>query len=283
MNLTILTPAYNRAKELMDLFESLKAQSNQDFIWLIIDDGSQDNTENVINEIKNENNGFVINYFKKNNGGKHTALNYGFTKIDTKYCLIVDSDDILKPMAVDFFIRKWAEVKNDEIAAISCLCENKQGDIIGDKFFEHGMCVSHLNLVYEYGVHGDKMQCYRTDVLQEYNFPVFIGETFLTEAVVWNRIGLRYKKICFNESLLIAEYHENGLTKNVSLLHKKNLLGSALYHYEISMYDTLPSLIKFKHRAISVKYMLQLFFKQIKINMPALLIGTIIFVRNSLK
>lgn len=283
MSLTILTPTYNRSKELIDLFESLKAQTNHDFIWLIIDDGSHDDTEAVINKIKNENNSFVITYFKKSNGGKHTALNYGFTKLNTKYCMIVDSDDILKPKAVDFFISKWAEVKDDEIAAVSCLCENEKGDIIGDKFSENGMCVSHLQLVFEYNVHGDKMQCYRTDVLQEYNFPVFIGEKFLTEAVVWNRIGLRYKKICFNESFLTAEYHESGLTKNINILHKKNLLGSALYHYEISMYGTLPLLTRFKHRSISIKYMLQLFFGQIKINIPAFLMGVVIFVRNSLK
>ena len=261
MEITILTPTYNRSDKLIDLFYSLKLQSNYRFKWLIIDDGSVDDTEDTISKLRESCDLFDICYFKKDNGGKHTAINYGLTKVNTEYCLIVDSDDILKTNAIDFFLNKWKSL-DESIVAISCLTESQCGGIVGDTFPIDGIEISHIEQTYEMNVHGDKIECYRTRILQENQFPVFYNERFLTEAVVWNRIGTKYKKKCFNTSLMIHEYYEDGLTSNLERLHKNSPIGSFLYHFEISNLEGVSKNILYKHRCIAMKYLWYVFFQK---------------------
>jgi glycosyltransferase involved in cell wall biosynthesis len=283
MKLTVLTPTYNRSEKIKELFLSLKLQSRFDFTWLVVDDGSIDDTHTIINDLIKGDIGFPVKYIKKHNGGKHSAINYGLTKVTTKYCLIIDSDDLLKPNAIDFFISKWSEMNDESVVAITCLTETKLGTVIGDGFPENGALMSHLEQTYINNIHGDKIECYRTDILQQYMFPMFYGEKFLTEAVVWNRIGSKYKKQCYNESLLIHEYYEDGLTSNLDKLHNGSLLGSALYHYELSNISVLPFKARVKNRSISVKYILMVFASQFKMNAIALFFGSLLAIRNWLK
>lgn len=282
MDITVVTPTFNREKKLRDLYDSLKSQSMQDFVWLVVDDGSTDQTESFINSLFFDNYKFKINYVKKVNGGKHTALNYALSNIETKYCVIVDSDDILKSHALEFYFKKWSIADND-IVAISCLTETLQSQVIGDKFHKDGDAITHIEEVYKMNVRGDKLDCYKTDILRQYMFPVFEGERFLTEGVVWNRIGLKYKKQCFNESVMIHEYYKDGLTNNIDTLHNKSPLGSFIYHYEISNINDIPFKIRFKNRCIAFKYIFNIVFKQLLVNVFALPLGLVIYIRNTLK
>lgn len=119
INITVLTTTYNRVELLQKLYDSLGKQSDQDFQWLIIDDGSTDNTFEVIKKISTKQNAFRINYFRKENGGKHTALNYAHSYITGDVITIVDSDDILVPDAVAAIRHYWDSVyKNKEYATV---------------------------------------------------------------------------------------------------------------------------------------------------------------------
>ena len=117
--ITIITPSYNRAYIIGKAYESLIAQTSKDFEWLIIDDGSKDNTKEVVEEFIKENK-IKIRYYYKENGGKHTALNLGIKKAKGDYILILDSDDRLTPNAVARVLEVWKKYKSEnEIACLS--------------------------------------------------------------------------------------------------------------------------------------------------------------------
>ena len=105
-SVTVLTPTYNRGHLLGKLYDSLCRQTDKSFQWLIIDDGSVDNTEDVVKNFCAMN-VLSIEYHKKNNGGKHTALNYSHSYIKGGYVVIVDSDDYLLPCAIEEIRRAW--------------------------------------------------------------------------------------------------------------------------------------------------------------------------------
>lgn len=282
MKITILTPTYNRQDKLKETYHSLVKQSNYNFTWLVIDDGSRDGTSDFIADIIKDCDLFEIKYLKKENGGKHTAINYGLTKTNTDYCLILDSDDILKPNAIDFFLMKW-QTLDEHVAAISCLTENKQGSLIGDEFPEDGAELSHIEQTYTMNIQGDKVECYRTSILQLYQFPTFYGEHFLTEGIVWNRIGVKYKKKCFNCSLRVSEYHSDGLSYNLEKNHRSSLLGSFLYHYEVSILNDISKVQKYKHRCVALKFFLILLKRQFFFNLFALPPGLCLMVKSFFK
>ena len=116
--LTIFTPAYNRAHTLPRTYESLCRQSCKDFIWLIVDDGSADNTVELVHDWQSRDNGFTIQYIYKENGGMHTAHNVAYANIHTELNTCIDSDDMLADGAVEKILRKWAEVKDKGYAGI---------------------------------------------------------------------------------------------------------------------------------------------------------------------
>ena len=119
--LTIITPTYNRENTLKNAYHSLLDQTNKDFEWLIIDDGSKDNTKKLVKEFIKENK-ITITYHYKENGGKHTALNEGIKKAKGDYILILDSDDTLTKDAVHLVLTSWKKYANNQkIAALSFL------------------------------------------------------------------------------------------------------------------------------------------------------------------
>ncbi|MBR5156070.1 MAG: glycosyltransferase family 2 protein [Clostridia bacterium] len=208
---TIFTPTYNRAEYLGKLFESLKKQTNRGFKWLIIDDGSADNTEDVVKEFLNGCD-FEIKYMKKENGGKHTALNIAFQEIDTKYTFIVDSDDFLTEDAVQTIYEKDKIVTENNLAGISFLCGYDEKTVIGMPFPE-GDIFNGIDIQFRYKIKGDKAEVWRTDILKNYSFPVFEGEKFQGENYVWWKIALEYDFLYVNKIIYIAEYLPGGLSK----------------------------------------------------------------------
>lgn len=133
--LTIFTPAYNRAHTLPRTYESLLVQDCKDFVWLIIDDGSSDNTADLVKEWRTRDNGFEIRYVYKENGGMHTAHNTAYENIDTELNVCIDSDDKLSLGAVKNILSKWKQVKDRGYAGIIGLdADMNTGEIIGRGF-----------------------------------------------------------------------------------------------------------------------------------------------------
>lgn len=226
--ITILTPTYNRAYILRNAYESLRRQTNTDFEWIIVDDGSKDHTQELVCGWMAETNAFTITYVKQENGGKHRAVNKGVSIATTDYVLILDSDDYLTDDAVEVihgWIREIAGLEG--FAGVSGLrgWTNQTGAIGGTMTREY---VDATNLERKkYGLLGDKAEVYKTEMLRKYPFPEFEGEKFLRENAVWDRIAQDgYRLRWFNRVIYMCDYLEDGLTQNAGLeVYAKNFQG----------------------------------------------------------
>lgn len=241
MNITVCTPTFNRANLLEKLYVSLKKQNFKSFEWLIVDDGSSDNTEEVVNNFIRED---LINirYIKKKNGGKHTALNVGIDKAQGELFWIVDSDDYIVEDALKYIWNKWNEIENkNEFAGLSGLRGYTDGSIIGTKGDNEYIDTDALSYRYKYRILGDKAEVYRTDILRKFKFPEFKGERYVTEAVVWNRIANENLKLrFFNKVTYICEYLEGGLTNTSDKNIMESWKGTTLYYKELLSYKQVP-------------------------------------------
>ncbi len=213
--LIIITPTFNRMHTLRKCFESLKEQTNKNFKWLVIDDGSKDDTELLMKEIIRQSNLFDVIYKKKENGGKHTALNYAYDFIDDEFILILDSDDFLTPDAVEFIYGKIEKYENDEnICCISCLRKYTSGNIIGKEYLFDEYISDHIKCRVNQNIYGDKAEIFRGKILKNNKFPYFKGENFIGEDVIWTKLGYDYKTVYINYPIYVCEYLEGGLTKS---------------------------------------------------------------------
>lgn len=216
--LTIFTPTYNRAYTLTRLFESLKKQSNKEFEWIIIDDDSKDNTNELINRFLSEKCGFEIVYKKQQHGGKHRAFNKAVKIAKGDWFFCVDSDDYLNDEAIEK-IYLWIEKNKDN---------RKVGTISGSRFdTEHKKALSVSEFLLDnpgfkclnykrhlYGLDSDRAEIYRTELLRLHPFPEFENEYFITENVCWDRIALDgYYTVFYPDVIYFNEYLCDGLTK----------------------------------------------------------------------
>lgn len=239
MNITIFTPTYNRGYIIGKLYESLLRQTNKDFEWLVIDDGSSDNTEDLFSAWRNNTDAFPIRYFKVPNGGKHRAVNRGTELARGKLFFIVDSDDDLPENAVASII-EWEQ----SIADLSGFCgvagsKGKQGSGIWGTTFE-GDYIDATSLERkQWNITGDKAEVFYTRILRNYKFDEIEGETFITEATVWNRMAYDgYKIRWFNQTIYHCEYLEDGLTANQRNIFARNPEGTARYiKQQMEYYD----------------------------------------------
>ena len=233
--ITVLTPTYNRSYSLPRLYQSLVKQSKHDFEWLVIDDGSLDDTENLIKGYQLDS-PFNIRYFKKNNGGKHSALNLGFKKSNNEWIFIVDSDDWLEKNCIEYIKSKITD-SGFNYDSISFLRSYETGEIIGDKY------TTRLDGFIERGdqcIKGDKADIFRKSKLLGFSFPEFDGERFMAESPLYLWYGKRWSTFFSNYSGYICEYQPDGLS---SLSLKNRYLckesTSFVYHYQWTHYSTL--------------------------------------------
>ena len=232
MKFTIFTPTYNREGLLISLYESLKKQTFKDFEWLIVDDGSVDNTNETVQQFIKENI-LNISYYYKENGGKQRAYNYALDNAKGELFICLDSDDEYVSNALETILEYWKKVeKNAKIVGMGYLSTYPDGSIIGSEFPNDEMVETQFNIYNKYKVTGDKGLMFRTEVIKNYKFPVFDGEKFTTEALVYNRIAEKYEMLYINEKIEIKQYHEDGLTAKYNDLLLRNPKGNALYHNE---------------------------------------------------
>lgn len=232
MKFTIFTPTYNREGLLITLYESLKKQTYKDFEWLIVDDGSVDNTNETVQQFIKENI-LNISYYYKENGGKQRAYNYALDNAKGELFICLDSDDEYVSNALETILEYWKKVeKNAKIVGMGYLSTYPDGSIIGSEFPSDEMIETQFDIYNKYNVTGDKGLMFRTEVIKNYKFPVFDEEKFTTEALVYNRIAEKYKMLYINEKIEIKQYHEDGLTAKYNDLMLRNPKGNALYHNE---------------------------------------------------
>ena len=222
--LTVLTPTYNRGSFLHILYESLCKQTCKVFQWLIIDDGSTDETKQVVDSFTNQ--GFEIDYYRKQNGGKHTALNYAHPYIKGELVCIVDSDDWLLPEAVDRILESKKQYFTVErVKLLTFLRGKSPKESVCRTFPEMPEISNHIDFRVNGKRSGDCCEVISTDVLKEFPFPEHPGEKFLGEGYLWNNAGFKYDTVYIPEIIYICEYLEGGLTKSGRKLRIKCPLG----------------------------------------------------------
>ena len=228
--LTIFTPTYNRAHTLPRTYQSLLNQDCKDFIWLIIDDGSSDGTEELVKDWQRHNNGFEIRYIYKENGGMHTAHNLAYANIDTELNTCIDSDDCLAPNAVSKILKKWSQVKVDGYAGIIGLDADLNTKKIIGKGFPETLTETTLSGYYARGGSGDKKLVYRTEIINQYPpYPVFDGEKYVALAYKYLLIDQDYKLAVLSEVLCEVEYQPDGSSLNMIRQYYKNPRGFAFW------------------------------------------------------
>ncbi len=211
-NITIVTPSYNRADRLGALYRSLCRQTNGCFEWLIVDDGSEDDTKQVVEGMLSEGK-LSIAYIYKPNSGKHTALNLAIQKVTTELFFIVDSDDILTPDAVETILRDWEKVKGHHLCGIGYLRGYEREKVIGDLYTKDGLEDTFINERYNRGINGDKAEVWVTKYLREAGgFPEYLGERFVSESVLWIKMARKRKMLFRNKIIYITEYLQGGLS-----------------------------------------------------------------------
>ena len=213
--LTVFTPAYNRAHTLPRTYESMRTQKNKDFVWLIVDDGSADNTAELVRQWQAADNGFEIQYIYKENGGMHTAHNTAYAMIGTELNTCVDSDDALAPDAVQIIFDAWQKVRDLGYAGLLALDAEFDGTIIGAGFPE-GLTETTLGDYYRRGGRGDKKLILRTDVVRQYPpYPVFEGERLVPLGSLYTMIDRDYRLSVLDRVVCLVEYQPDGSSRTV--------------------------------------------------------------------
>lgn len=248
--LTVFTPSYNRGHLLGRLYASLQHQSATCFEWIIIDDGSTDNTENIVQQWQKEHIQFPIRYIKKANGGKARAINDGIKLAQGKYFFIVDSDDYLTNDALESLIKWFSELpEQTNFIGVSGLRKiNNHNSSIPNKSFNY-IDTSNINRA-KYGLEADMAEAFFTEKLRQYSFPVWPNEKFIPESVVWDQMALDgYILRWYNKVIYYCEYLEGGLTQSSWKLLKNNPMGYA------QMF--LKKLAYIDNSKLRINYMLQ--------------------------
>lgn len=235
--LTVFTPAYNRAHTLHRTYESLLRQDCKDFVWLVIDDGSTDNTAELVSQWQKKDNGFEIIYIYKENGGMHTAHNTAYENIDTELNVCIDSDDMLADGAISSIVKLWKNSDHKKYAGIIGLdADMSNGNIIGTSFPEY-MNETTLQGFYDNGGSGDKKLVYRTDIMKTLPpYPVFPGEKYVSLGWKYQLCDQEYKLKTTNTVLCNVEYQPDGSSMNMLRQYLKNPKGFAFVRKENMKY-----------------------------------------------
>lgn len=249
--LTIFTPTYNRRDLIERLYQSLLAQTQKTFEWVVIDDGSTDNTESFFTKLQSTEQPFSVRYVKQQNGGKHRAINKGVTIAKGELFFIVDSDDTLLPQAVEKIYQWKATLDNShKWAGFSGLKGFSTNKVVG----QHNQSLNYVdaknNERKKFHLEGDKAEVYFTEILRKYPFPEIPGEKFISEEIVWNAIArdgfyLRW----FNEIIYICDYLDDGLTKDNSK-ERNNPEGCLLWAK--GQLETFPDNLRKRFLAIGI-------------------------------
>lgn len=243
--ITIFTPTYNRRETLEKCYYSLKNQTVKDFVWLIIDDGSTDNTELMVNSWIKENI-IKIRYVYQENQGMHGAHNTAYKLIDTELNTCLDSDDHMPSDAVEKIIKCWRDSGSDKVAGMAGLDVDKEGQIIGTRF-PNGIATSTLfDIYHKYRVRGDKKLVYRSELTRQYPYPLFEGEKYVGLNYKYYKIDMDYELLLVNEPLCIVEYRADGSSMNMFRQYRKNPKGWCFYRKENMLLKGTTLGFKFK-------------------------------------
>ncbi len=240
--ITVFTPTFNRAYCLGQLYESLLQQTNPNFIWMIIDDGSSDTTRELVQSWITENK-IEIHYIYQENQGMHGAHNTAYQNITTEFNVCIDSDDFMPNNAIELILSHESELKNDQLAGLIGLDNDKNGAIIGTKIPDSITESTVEDLYYKHSVKGDKKLVIKTEVVRQFPlYPVYTGEKLVPLGTLYLLIDQKYKWLCTNNVLCTVEYLADGSSHSILKQYKVSPRGFAYFR-----------MVKMKHSANTVE------------------------------
>ncbi|NGM17170.1 glycosyltransferase [Eggerthellaceae bacterium zg-893] len=224
----VFTPTYNRAYCLDQLFHSLERQTNKDFYWLIVDDGSTDDTESLVERFQKKET-LHIEYIKKENGGKQRAHNTGVAACTSELFFCVDSDDFLVDDAIESILNLWDSIKgNDKIGGIVGLDGPDKDTPLKNGMPKNVKETTFWKLYNKQHHKGDVALIYRTDILRQYPFYVYDDEKFISECYMYHQVDQHYSLGVLDKVLIVCEYREDGYTKHIRKVTRENPKGYIL-------------------------------------------------------
>lgn len=254
---TVFTPTYNRRHLLGRVYRSLCAQTFLDFEWLIVDDGSSDDTAQLVAEWIEERR-LAIRYFYQPNQGKHRAYGRALDLARSEFFTVLDSDDEIVPHALERLLYHWATIPVNhrrEFSGVTCLCVDQAGKVVGRAFPKAILDCRHFEAYTLYGVRGEKWGFHRTAVVRQFPFPKINEERYCDEGLVWNRIGREFKMRHVNEPLRIYFQHKESLTPRMDRIRVGSPQYARLYYQEYLALD-IPLRYQIKNIANYIRFSL---------------------------
>lgn len=251
MKISVLTSTYNRGNLLKKLYNSLIQNSNYnvDVQWLIIDDGSKDDTKNIVKDFKDENK-IEIKYFYQENQGKMLAINKLVKEANGDLIIECDSDDYFTEDAFDIIKNEYQKCDKSDIYALCFLKYDQNGNNMGNLFKNEKTTM--FDLYFKEGENGEKALVFLADVRKKYKHELEHNEKFVTEARMYHKMDVKYKMICINKPIMICEYQKDGYSKNIIKQFKNNPYGYYKYFQEILEKDMKG--VKFSKRLYVIKH-----------------------------
>ncbi|WP_406685938.1 glycosyltransferase family 2 protein [Rossellomorea vietnamensis] len=243
--LTVFTPTYNRAYCLGQCYESLKRQTDKNFTWLIIDDGSTDHTNELVAKWIKEEHVHIIYHWQENQG-MHGAHNTAYQLIHTELNVCIDSDDYMPDDAVEKILSFWNDHGSSKVSGMIGLDAYHDGDVIGTKLPDTVGSSTLFDLYNKYGVTGDKKLVYRTELTKKYPYPIFYQEKYVGLAYKYFMLDKEYKMLLMNEVICRVEYLADGSSVNMLNQYRKNPKGFAFYRKELMKLPFASTTFKFR-------------------------------------
>jgi glycosyltransferase involved in cell wall biosynthesis len=232
---TIFTPTFNRAHTLHRVFDSLKAQSLQDFEWLIVDDGSTDQTAETVAAWEKVAQ-FKIRYVRQEHAGKHIAHNRALKEARGRLFAVLDSDDALLPHALERMHWHWNSILESErlhFWAVESLACDENGQLVGNQYPASPFDSNLRDLRYIHRVLGEKFRVSPTEILRRYPFPEISETQFIPEGVVWFEIAKTYKQRSVNEVCRVYYCHQPKTDATLSSRNNLATTARGRLHYYV--------------------------------------------------
>lgn len=285
--ITVFTSTYNRRQTLERLYQSLCGQTSFEFEWLVVDDGSTDDTRDFIESLRPVN--FRIRYRYQEHGGKHRAINRGSRLAKGEWFFIVDSDDYITPHAIETLNKYLTGIEGNAVfCGVTALKIDLNGNIIESPCTYTILDTDFISYRTKYKMAGDRAEVIRTSIMRDFPFPEIEGEKFCTEAVVWNRIAQRYLSRYINEKIYVCEYLPEGLSNNYEKIMNESPYCSMIYAKErigyanMGLGDKVQAVMAYLHYFRLTGYKLipevkppMLFFLLLPLALPACLVRAV--------
>lgn len=227
---SIITPTCNRGHLLPQLFDSLLQQNFDDMEWIIVDDGSSDDTEARVDGFRDRAR-FPIVYIHQENAGKSAAERFGLSVTRGELVAIVDDDDLFLPNVLAGVLEDWlAHRNNSQVAGMSYLCVDGNRQILGRKFPSDVLVSTHIECRINRNIWGDKLEFTRPEILMRFLAPIAPGERFASETITWIKISEHFRTAYHNRPVLVKNYLDQGISKNWRVLNFRAPLGMAAYY-----------------------------------------------------